>query len=196
MRLRFWRVAEAEAGVENVRDPAHASSVPQYARAARSAVSPAPAVRVRPRGGRAGSGHMTAPMSRPEALAALTAPGEPYELEVLEIDGRTVRSFKNGPASLRAMYELCLSDLPFIVYEDERYTFAEAWRAASRIGHLLVHECGIGVGDRVAITMRNYPEWMFAFKAITSIGAVAVAMNAHWQPDEMAHGLADSGAKV
>jgi len=139
---------------------------------------------------------MTAPMSRPEAIAALTAPGEPYELEVLEIDGRPVRNFKNGPASLRAMYELYLSDLPFIVYEDERYTFAEAWRAASRIAHLLVHECGIGAGDRVAIAMRNYPEWMFAFKAITSIGAVAVAMNAHWQPDEMAHGLADSGAKV
>jgi len=139
---------------------------------------------------------MTAPMSRAEAIAALTAPGEPYELEVLEIDGRPVRNFKNGPASLRAMYELYLSNLPFIVYEDERYTFAEAWRAASRIGHLLVHECGIGVGDRVAIAMRNYPEWIFAFTAITSIGAVAVAMNAHWQPDEMAHGLADSGAKV
>ena len=139
---------------------------------------------------------MTAPMSRPEAIAALTAPGEPYELEVLELDGRTVRNFKNGPASLRAMYEQYLSDLPFIVYEDERYTFAEAWRAASRIGHLLVHECGIRAGDRVAIAMRNYPEWIFAFTAITSIGAVAVAMNAHWQPDEMAHGLADSGAKV
>ena len=138
----------------------------------------------------------TAPMSRPEAIAALTAPGQPFELELLEIAGRTVRNFKHGPASLRAMYEQYLSDLPFIVYEDERFTFAEAWRAASRIGHLLVHEGGIRAGDRVAIAMRNYPEWMLAFTAITSIGAIAVAMNAHWQPDEMAYGLADSGAKV
>ena len=135
-------------------------------------------------------------MSRPEAIAALTAPGAEFELEPLEIDGRTVRNFKTAPASLRAMYEKYRSDRPFLVYEDERSTFAEAWRAASRIGHLLVHECGVARGDRVAIAMRNYPEWILAFCAITSIGAIAVAMNAHWQPDEMAHALADCGAKV
>jgi long-chain acyl-CoA synthetase len=136
------------------------------------------------------------PLARPEAIAALTAPGQPFELESREIDGRTVRTFKHAPPSLRAMYEQYLSDLPFIVYQDERYSFAEAWRAASRIGHLLVHDGGVRAGDRVAIAMRNYPEWILAFTAITSIGAVAVAMNAHWQPDEMAHGLADSGARV
>jgi long-chain acyl-CoA synthetase len=135
-------------------------------------------------------------MSRSDAIAALTAPGQPFELERREIDGRTVRVFKHAPPSLRAMYELYATDLPFLIYDDERLSFAEAWRAASRIGHLLVHDCGVGPGDRVAIAMRNYPEWMVAFSAITSIGAIAVAMNAHWQPDEMAHGLADSGARV
>jgi long-chain acyl-CoA synthetase len=139
---------------------------------------------------------MTAPLSRPDAIAALTAPGAPFELEPLVIDGRTVRTFKHAPGSLRAMYEQYRSDLPFIVYQDERYSFAEAWRAASRIGHVLVHDCGIAPGDRVAIAMRNYPEWMLAFAAITSIGAVAVAINAHWQPDEMAYALADSGARL
>jgi long-chain acyl-CoA synthetase len=139
---------------------------------------------------------MTAPMSRAEAIAALTAAGSEYELETLEQGGRTLRNFRTAPASLRAMYEKYLSDLPFLVYEDDRYTFAEAWRAASRIGHLLVHECGVGAGDRVAIAMRNYPEWILAFSAVTSIGGVAVALNAHWQPDEMAHALADCGAKV
>jgi long-chain acyl-CoA synthetase len=98
---------------------------------------------------------MTAPMSRPEAIAALTAPGQPFELEPLEIDGRTVRTFKHAPPSLRAMYEQYLSDLPFLVYEDERTTFAEAWRAASRIGHVLVHACGITAGDRVARQIRD-----------------------------------------
>jgi long-chain acyl-CoA synthetase len=135
-------------------------------------------------------------VSRHAAIAALTAPGTPFELELLALDGRTVRNFKHAPASLRAMYEQYRSDLPFIVYEDERYTFAQAWRAASRIGHVLVHQCGIAPGDRVAIAMRNYPEWILAFTAITSIGAVAVAMNAHWQPDELAYALADSGARV
>ncbi|AMM23608.1 class I adenylate-forming enzyme family protein [Variovorax sp. PAMC 28711] len=44
--------------------------------------------------------------------------------------------------------------------------------------------------------MRNYPEWVLAFCAITSIGAVAVAMNGHWQAEELLYGLQDSGANV
>ena len=55
---------------------------------------------------------------------------------------------------------------------------------------------GVRKGDRVAISMRNFPEWVLAFCAVTSIGGVAVAMNSLWQPDEMAYGLKDSGAKV
>jgi long-chain acyl-CoA synthetase len=135
-------------------------------------------------------------VARPDAIAALTAPGQPFELEHREISGRAVRVFKHAPPSLRAMYEQYASDLPFVIYDDERLSFAEAWRAAARIGHVLVHGCGVRPGDRVAIAMRNYPEWILAFTAITSIGAVAVAMNAHWQPDELAYGLADSGARV
>ena len=139
---------------------------------------------------------MTAAMSRVEAIAALTAPGAEFELERLESDGRVVRNFKRAPGSLRALYEATRSDLPFLLYEDDRYTFAEAWQAASRIGHLLVRDAGIAKGDRVAIAMRNYPEWMLAFSAITSVGAIAVAINAHWQPDEMGYALADCGAKL
>jgi long-chain acyl-CoA synthetase len=60
----------------------------------------------------------------------------------------------------------------------------------------LIDEYGIEKGDRVAISMRNYPEWIMAFSAVTSIGGIAVAMNALWQPDEMAYGLQDSGTKV
>ena len=136
------------------------------------------------------------PIPRDAAIAALTAPGQPGELEDIVINGRRLRAFKNAPPTLRAYYEAYVTELPFLVYEDERLTFAQAWQQASRIGHVLVHECGIRPGDRVAISMRNYPEWMLAFSAITSIGAVAVAMNAHWQADEMAYGLTDCGAKA
>ena len=97
---------------------------------------------------------------------------------------------------MRALFESTASELPFLSYEEERYSFAQSWAAAARIGQLLVHGCGVRHGDRVAIAMRNYPEWIFAFTAITSIGAVAVAMNAHWSAEEMAYGMADSGTKV
>lgn len=135
-------------------------------------------------------------MNRDQALAALTAPGEAYELEEIELYGRPCRAFRNAPATLRDLYHDNRSDLPFIVYEDERLSFEDVWQQACRIGHLLIDEYGLEKGDRVAISMRNYPEWIMAFSAVTSIGGVAVAMNAMWQPDEMAYGLQDCGAKV
>jgi long-chain acyl-CoA synthetase len=139
---------------------------------------------------------LTLRMNRLQAIAALTAPGEPYALEEIEQYGRACRAFRNAPATLRDLYHDSRSDLPFIVYEYERLSFEDAWQQACRIGHLLIDEYGIEKGDRVAISMRNYPEWITAFSAVTSIGGVAVAMNALWQPDEMAYGLQDSGAKV
>ena len=134
--------------------------------------------------------------TRDQALALATAPGQPHELVPLEIRGRVQRVFAHAPPHLRAMFEASASDALFLVYGDERMTYAQAWAAASRIGHVLVHRCGVKPGDRVAIAMRNYPEWVLAFMAITSIGALAVAMNAHWQGEEMAFGLQDTGASV
>ena len=135
-------------------------------------------------------------ITRIEAIAALTKPGERYELQQLEINGVSMRAFKNAPASLRALYAETQSDKPFIVYDDDRLTFAEAYRDAARVAHILVHQYGITKGDRVAISMRNYPEWILAFMAATSVGAIAVAMNSMWPPDEMEYGLKDSGAAV
>jgi long-chain acyl-CoA synthetase len=135
-------------------------------------------------------------MDRPAVLAALTAPGEPYELEEVDLYGRTCRAFRNAPPTLRDLFDQNRSDLPFIVYDGERLSYEETWAEACRIAILLVEEYGIERGDRVAISMRNYPEWIIAFMATTSVGAIAVAMNALWQSEEMAYGLRDSGAKV
>jgi len=135
-------------------------------------------------------------MTREQALAALTAPGEPYELIEVEQYGDTCRAFLNAPRSLRALYEEARSDATFIVYGNERYSFEDIWARAGRLATCLIEEHGVRKGDRIAISMRNYPEWVIAFEAATAIGAIAVAMNALWQPDEMAFGLNDCGAKV
>lgn len=134
--------------------------------------------------------------TREEALAQLTAPGEPYELVRETQGGYEVRVFQNAPPTLGDLFADSRSDLPFFVYDDERYSYEEAHQAACRIGRLLVDRYGIGKGDRVAISMRNYPEWIMCFMAITSIGGIAVGLNALWQPEEMEYGLIDSGAKV
>ncbi len=135
-------------------------------------------------------------MDRRAALRVLTSAGQPYELETVELYGRPCRAFRNAPPTLRDLFEQSRSDLPFLVYEDERLSFEDAWAKACRVGRLLVEHYGIEKGDRVAISMRNYPEWVLAFMATTSVGGIAVAMNALWQPDELAYGLENSGAKV
>jgi len=133
---------------------------------------------------------------RLDAFARITAVGEPYELVDREDIRGPVQTFVNAPTSLRQVYEDAVSDVEFVVAEDQRWTFAEFWNDAATIGHLLVHDLGVRKGDRVAISMRNYPEWMLAFTAATSVGAIAVAMNSLWNAEEMAYGLTDSGAKV
>ena len=134
--------------------------------------------------------------TRADVLATLTAAGQPFELVDSTVFGRDCRFFKNAPATLRDLYSDNASDLEFLVYEDERQTYAEAYSRSAQIAHLLIRQYGINKGDRVAISMRNYPEWVLSFMAVTSIGGIAVAMNSLWRPDEMAYGLIDSGAKV
>ena len=47
-------------------------------------------------------------------------------------------------------------------------------------------------GDRVAIAMRNYPEWMVAFLAIISVGAVAVPLNSWGAGEELQKSIEDA----
>jgi long-chain acyl-CoA synthetase len=144
----------------------------------------------------ADSSELAEPLTRDEVAAELTGPGQSHELEPVLVGAATVRSFRNAPKSLRQLFADTRGDATFIVYENERWSFDEAWRDAARIATLLARDYGVAKGDRVAISMRNFPEWVLAFTAVTSLGAVAVAMNALWRPEEMEYGLQDSGAKV
>ena len=51
-------------------------------------------------------------------------------------------------------------------------------------------------GDRVAIAMRNLPEWPAAFFGCLLAGGIAVLLNAWWTGPELQYGLNDSGAKI
>ncbi len=44
--------------------------------------------------------------------------------------------------------------------------------------------------------MRNLPEWVMAFWAITLTGAIVVPLNAWWSGEELRYGLEDSGSKI
>jgi long-chain acyl-CoA synthetase len=137
-------------------------------------------------------------MSIAEANATLTAAGQLFEMEELDIRGVTTRTWKNAPPSLRTVMDMSLGhgDAVFLVYEDERTTFAEHYRIACTLAHRLRDTFGIEQGDRVAIIMRNLPEWVMAFWAATLAGAIVVPLNAWWSGEELRYGLEDSGSKV
>ena len=136
-------------------------------------------------------------MSYPDACAAVCGEGTMFEVTEAEVGGQTSKVFVHAPPNLGALYGLAgLRTDEFIVYEDERWTMPQVLELSGRIGKMLVDTYDIGKGERVAIAMRNFPEWIAAFVAITSVGAVAVPLNAWWQTDELAYALDDSGAKM
>jgi long-chain acyl-CoA synthetase len=140
----------------------------------------------------------TPPISLAEANATLTGPGQLFEMEELDIRGVATRTWKNAPATLRTVLDLSFGhgEATFLVYEDERTSFAEHYRIACTLAHRLQDEFAITQGDRVAIAMRNLPEWVMAFWAITLTGAIVVPLNAWWSGEELRYGLEDSGSTL
>jgi long-chain acyl-CoA synthetase len=133
-----------------------------------------------------------------EANTAVTGPGQIFELIDGEVRGVKMKVFKNAPAHLGQVFAGSRGhgDKTFLVYEDEIITFAQAADRIDALASLLVNTYGVKKGDRVAVAMRNFPEWVMSFAAIISVGAVNVSMNSWWTEDEMDFALEDSGATV
>ncbi|KQW71950.1 fatty acid--CoA ligase [Phenylobacterium sp. Root77] len=136
-------------------------------------------------------------MSIAQAHALITAPGSPAEMETVDIRGIPTRTWKNLPPSLRSIVELGRThgEKVFLVYEDERVTYEAFYRAVSALARQLQAD-GVQKGDRVAVIMRNLPEWVVAFYAGASLGAIVTPLNAWWTGPELEYGLTDSGSKV
>ncbi len=143
--------------------------------------------------------------SSPAAIARLRAtgdqmvgPGSPFEMTEATVRGVAMRVFKNAPPNMRAIWDAsaAFGDANYLVYEDEHMTYAQAHATVRALAHHLRDTHGVGPGDRVAVAMRNYPEWVFSYWAIVSLGAACVGMNAWWTSQEMEFGLKDSAPKV
>jgi long-chain acyl-CoA synthetase len=135
-------------------------------------------------------------LSLAAAHAALTAPGSPFEMEERDIRGIKTRVWKDAPPTLREAFMAgrAHKDKTFLVYRDERASFEGLARAALAIAETLRAQ-GLEKGDRVAIGMRNLPEWPAAFFGTVIAGGVAALLNAWWKGPELEYGLIDSGAK-
>jgi acyl-CoA synthetase (AMP-forming)/AMP-acid ligase II len=123
----------------------------------------------------------------------MVAEGSPFEIVAREIHGVVQRDFKTAPPNLGAFWRTTEAhgDRDYLVYQDERVSYEQAHQMTRSIAQYL-HQHGVKPGDRVAIAMRNYPEYMLICWAIVSVGASVVGMNAWWVDDEMAYALSDS----
>ena len=137
-------------------------------------------------------------MTWTEANLAVTAPGQIFELIDAEVFGVKMQVFKNAPVHLGQIFAGARGhgDKTFLVYEGETFTFTKTMDQIDALSNLLVNSYGVKKGDRVAVAMRNYPEWVMSFAAIISVGAISVSMNSWWVEDEMDFALQDCGAKV
>ena len=130
--------------------------------------------------------------------AAITAPGGALAVGRATVRGVDLPVFAGAPAIMRdfcAHFFATHADKEFLVYRDERLTFAQVYAAALKIAAVLQAR-GIAKGDRVTIAMRNYPEWITSYCGILILGAVAVPMNAWWKGEELAYGIAHSGTRL
>jgi long-chain acyl-CoA synthetase len=132
-----------------------------------------------------------------EVWNELIADGSPFAITEVEVRGNRIRTYAAAPPSVRELWlaSAVHGDRDYLVYEDERITYAQAHAQVASIANWLSDQ-GVGVGDRVAIAMRNYPEWLLSYWAIASIGATVVGVNAWWVGPELVYGMNDARPKV
>ncbi len=132
-----------------------------------------------------------------EVWEELTGPGGQFEVVEVEVRGQSLRSYKNAPATLRDFWLMTAGHgaNDYLIYGDDRITYGEAHRQVAQIANWLQAH-GVEPGDRVAVAMRNYPEWLLSYWACVSIGVACVGMNAWWVGPEVSYAIGDSDPKV
>lgn len=135
--------------------------------------------------------------TRNEVIAELTAPGGPFALGEAVVRGVRLRVHITAPQVLRDLHDgtAAFGDRVFTVYDGERVTFAEHRARVAALARRYA-EAGLRRGDRVAICLRNYPEWAPLCWAAWVSGLVVVPLNAWWQAGELAHAVADAAPRL
>jgi long-chain acyl-CoA synthetase len=129
--------------------------------------------------------------------AEIIGPGGFFELEDHEVDGFTYKVYKHAPDTCIELIQNARGhgEMEMMVYEGRRYTYESFFAEVDALGAALQAR-GVVKGDRVAIAMRNNPEWLISFTAATLIGAVVVPINSWGKTEELVYAMTDSGSKM
>ncbi len=137
---------------------------------------------------------MTADAPRVDtAIAQLTAPGAPFELVDVVVGGHTLKAYRHAPATVPALLDAARvhGAKPFIAWQGQHWSVERFFTAADALAGRMQAELGLRPGDRVAIAMRNRPEWAIAFVAAALVGAVPAPLNSFGLGAELHAALAD-----
>ena len=132
-----------------------------------------------------------------EAWEELTAEGAPFSWSNIEIRNHMTRVYDSAPANLVDIWSMSVAhgEKDYLIYGDERISYEQAHVEVNCFASYL-SDLGVEHGDRVAILMRNYPEWVLTYWAVASLGAIAVGMNAWWTGPEIEFAVDDCEPKV
>lgn len=133
-----------------------------------------------------------------ETLERLTAPGAPFETREEVVAGRRMRTYVRAVSNMGQVLQASRTygERDLLVYKGERVSFDGHWRAAMTLADTLSRRFDVAKGDRVAVAMRNFPEWSVCAWATLALGAILVPLNA-WEPGPaLARLIADAGPRV
>ncbi|SDP23381.1 class I adenylate-forming enzyme family protein [Pseudomonas jinjuensis] len=116
----------------------------------------------------------------------------------LHTDAHGLRAFAKAPVNLVEALQAgrVHGDRPFLLWQEQEYSFARFFEVADRLTAAFQQVLHVRPGQRVAIAMRNRPEWMLAFVAAAQAGAIPVPLNSWGLHDELLHAVRDAGAAV
>ena len=134
-----------------------------------------------------------------QAVQKILDTEELFQTEKVEIRGTYYKAFNKVPTDLKDLLEYGKTVREwdeFIVYEKEKISYQDFCDQVSKLSFFLQKDVGIKKGDKVAVAMRNYPEYLVVLMAVASIGGIIVFVNAWWTTGEMEYGFDDSTARV
>ena len=131
-------------------------------------------------------------------IQQLTAAGGPFELTSATVNGMQCQVFKDTPKCLTSTYGALqqFADRDLAVFDERRITYQLAAEQAAALARHLTENYAIEKGTRVAIAMRNTPEWIITFLALTSLGAIPALVNSRGTPDEISYCVVATKCKL
>lgn len=129
--------------------------------------------------------------TREEALARVTAPGQPFEIRVEDVLGEQLEVFARRERTLDELLRASAAygERDYLVTEEGRVSYRDHLEQVAALATALRDEHGVGRGDRVAICAQNSPDWVVAFWATTVLGAVVVGVNSWWAGPEIRYAV-------